>query len=839
MSNKNVTLKDENGNILYPKTLTSRVINTNNQNLDTLLGLKADAASAVTSVTVGTTTTGAAGSNASVTNSGTATAPVLNFTIPQGAKGDTGATGATGPQGERGPQGDTGVTVEAINSIIHSIDPATTYGADDVAGADAVQDIQEELTELAGELEIHTTTQLNFSTVGGVTVRRYSPFAVVTGLTATFYCAYIEIDNTMETVRVTSTDNKAYSLIQGIYLFSSIPASEGNADSQLDYVEFTNTGTTYQKDIPITPEMYGKYLVVTSHTDCNLQIFNITTENKIAKINEDLDALANDISELRQDDSALEERIETIEEKLTENVSDLLTYTTISESTVRKSDRKLLGNLSTNYRTVYLLIDGSYTSYRIKSTDNINYQNIQGVYLFSDTPAVNGFGDAQLDFVDFTNSGSEVDRTIPVDQSMTGKYLAVTTHANCNLQIYGLLQRDKFDYLESQIEENQEQDDIRYVQLSSAIQKYPKEGVNLIELENIQANKMVDSNGNFKSYNGWRGVEIDFCSTDTPIYFNLIYSGYYSLLDASGNVVKVVQTSGRDLYSGYKLPSGVVKGRFSINSDISDSDISTYAYISYGRPLMQDEVNVRVGFEASYSMNKSERPTDYDGGDICAFEKILCIGDSITDGAFNYTAISGQTFTAREALSYPSNLASITGRTVINLGDSGESPSSWWAAHQNDAELTGVDCAIIELGINGSNDELNTDTKTAFDSIISALKTRNQKIKIFISSIPTGKAYRAQLSSDTYYQKDQWLRTYYDTYYANDNQVFFLDVARYGHLRDKYSSGNYDDYNEGHLSAYGYWRLAMDYRNYISYIMKNSNSDFKNIQFTGTDFEFQ
>jgi len=53
-------------------------------------------------VTVGTTTTGAAGTNASVTNSGTSTAAVLNFTIPQGAQGPVGATGATGPQGPAG-----------------------------------------------------------------------------------------------------------------------------------------------------------------------------------------------------------------------------------------------------------------------------------------------------------------------------------------------------------------------------------------------------------------------------------------------------------------------------------------------------------------------------------------------------------------------------------------------------------------------------------------------------------------------------------------------------------------------------------------------------------------
>lgn len=735
------------------------------------------------------------------------------------------------------------MTNQEIINVGQQIHDETNVGANTserVGGV--IKGIGENLANLSALLQTPKTIQLDFSTLEGTMVRRYSPFGVITGLSVSYYCAYIKLDNTLGTVRITSTDNKAYELIQGIYLFSSIPASGGNADSQLDYVQFTNAGTTYQKDIPITPEMYGKYLVVTSLTACNLQIYNVIAESKIDKINEDIEALADDISELRQDDSALEERIEIIEGKLTANVPILLTHTTLSPSTVRKSDRKLLGSVSVNYQTAYILIDGSYTSYRIKSTDNINYENIQGVYLFSSTPAVDSFGDAQLDFVDFTNSGSEVERTIPIDQSMTGKYLVITTHANCNLQIYGILQRDKYEYLENQIEENKEQNDSRYAQLSSAVQKYPKEGVNLVNLDAILPNTLLYNTGEWiANSQGWRGIEIELCVDDVPLYFNIIYKGYYAFFDKDGNVLKIVMnaTGTLDLYSGYKIPNGAVRGRFCINASVSDTDIENYAYISYGRPLMQDEINNRVSLVNSYTYKKSVRPTDYDGGDISAFEKILCIGDSITAGHFNYNAISGQIFTAREALSYPSNLASITGRTVINLGDSGESPSSWWAAHQNDAELTGVDCAIIELGINGSNDVLDTDTKTAFDAIISALKTRNQKIKIFLSSIPTGKSYKAQLSSDTYYQKDQWLRTYYNTYYANDNQVFFLDVARYGHLREKYSLGNYDDYNEGHLSAYGYWRLAMDYRNYISYIMKNSDSDFKNIQFTGTDFEYQ
>lgn len=50
-------------------------------------------------VTVGTTTTGEAGTNASVTNSGTAQSAVLNFVIPKGANGSNGSDGADGTDG--------------------------------------------------------------------------------------------------------------------------------------------------------------------------------------------------------------------------------------------------------------------------------------------------------------------------------------------------------------------------------------------------------------------------------------------------------------------------------------------------------------------------------------------------------------------------------------------------------------------------------------------------------------------------------------------------------------------------------------------------------------------
>ena len=71
------------------------------------------------SVTVGSTTTLAAGESASVTNSGTESDPILNFAIPQGEpgprgpQGDPGPAGEAGPAGPAGPQGPQGIQGEA------------------------------------------------------------------------------------------------------------------------------------------------------------------------------------------------------------------------------------------------------------------------------------------------------------------------------------------------------------------------------------------------------------------------------------------------------------------------------------------------------------------------------------------------------------------------------------------------------------------------------------------------------------------------------------------------------------------------------------------------------
>lgn len=68
---------------------------------------------AAATISVGTTTTGAAGTNASVTNSGTTSAAVFDFTIPGGPAGPAGPQGPAGPAG---PQGSTGTFTNRVVS---------------------------------------------------------------------------------------------------------------------------------------------------------------------------------------------------------------------------------------------------------------------------------------------------------------------------------------------------------------------------------------------------------------------------------------------------------------------------------------------------------------------------------------------------------------------------------------------------------------------------------------------------------------------------------------------------------------------------------------------------
>lgn len=68
-------------------------------------------------IRIGEVTTGAAGSQASVTNEGTENAAILNFSIPQGAAGTPGTPGQDGEDGADGTPGAAGADGASITGI--------------------------------------------------------------------------------------------------------------------------------------------------------------------------------------------------------------------------------------------------------------------------------------------------------------------------------------------------------------------------------------------------------------------------------------------------------------------------------------------------------------------------------------------------------------------------------------------------------------------------------------------------------------------------------------------------------------------------------------------------
>ena len=235
-----------------------------------------------------------------------------------------------------------------------------------------------------------------------------------------------------------------------------------------------------------------------------------------------------------------------------------------------------------------------------------------------------------------------------------------------------------------------------------------------------------------------------------------------------------------------------------------------------------------IGIE-SLKEQIAERFCNYQGGDFAVFNKCLCIGDSLTAGVFNYYD-SGtiMNWVGEPQYSYPTYLKKISGVDVVNMGHGGYTSADWYNEYK-DTDLSGYDIALIQLGVNDAG-QYGGWTQTSIDAfinIINKLKTDNAKIKIFVSTITPVTAYTGT-SIDAV---SQGIRDLVKT--LNDKDVILVDMAKYGHTAES------DAYNCQHLSAYGYWRLAKDWYNIVSYLISTNKMNYREVQFIGTDYQYE
>lgn len=251
-----------------------------------------------------------------------------------------------------------------------------------------------------------------------------------------------------------------------------------------------------------------------------------------------------------------------------------------------------------------------------------------------------------------------------------------------------------------------------------------------------------------------------------------------------------------------------------------------------------------------------ETPVEYDGNEIQVFSRCLCIGDSITEGVFNYSG--GQTVIKK--YSYPRVLKRITGIDVVNAGVGGLTAKTWYEASINSdtqygtwvngewvwhmspetaegdvvskfLDYSGFDFSIIHLGINdiymmgeATLDETITTFETNIYNIINKLKTSNTGIKIFLCTIIPSYAYPGNTDYEAMNEKIREIAN-------STDDVFLVDLNLYSKCAAN------TPYSNIHLTAIGYHKMATEIKALISYVIKNNLEKFKTVQFIGTELQ--
>lgn len=186
-------------------------------------------AGAAATIAVGTVTTGSAGSSVIINNVGTSSAAIFDFTIP---RGDTGATGATGPQG-----------------------PAGTNGVDGDDGRGIVSIVRTSGTGAAGTTDTYTITYTDATT---------STFQVYNGANGTGSGTVSSVALTVPTgltvtgSPITTSGTLAISLASGY----SIPttSSQSNWDTAYGWGNHASAGYLDTADIGTTVQAYDSNL---------------------------------------------------------------------------------------------------------------------------------------------------------------------------------------------------------------------------------------------------------------------------------------------------------------------------------------------------------------------------------------------------------------------------------------------------------------------------------------------------------------------------------------------------------------------------------------------------
>ena len=334
--------------------------------------------------------------------------------------------------------------------------------------------------------------------------------------------------------------------------------------------------------------------------------------------------------------------------------------------------------------------------------------------------------------------------------------------------------------------------------------------------------KYINAQGQEKSANGFALTDKVFLDQNTKYYYGGECYGYYCFFDDNNNVIE-----GHDYpdppKKPFSIPVGASYARFTIVDKTKKNDFWV------GLTPLKPKGYTNCISKASLPSDIVYSSEEYMGDDICLFKKGLCIGDSFTQGAFNYKSKPDGSYVAASPMySYPANLTRLTGIEITNKGIGGLTSAEWYD-RMKDEDLSGHDFCIIQLGINDGlyNNGWTNESLTAFTNIVNKVKTENNRIKIFIATIVPAPTY--DYKKEALDSVSQGIRDFVAS--LSDENVILIDMAVKAHMSDESA------YTSGHPTAYGYNRLAKDYKCFISEYIHYHKEQFRFIQLIGTDYE--
>lgn len=306
-------------------------------------------------------------------------------------------------------------------------------------------------------------------------------------------------------------------------------------------------------------------------------------------------------------------------------------------------------------------------------------------------------------------------------------------------------------------------------------------------------------------------------------------SGYYA-----GGIDGVDNGDGTFTYTLYSNMSYI---RFEYSPVILNADTFMFckgsipeSYQPYGYVLGDGVIKDIDDRLTSVEREINNTSVNYDGKEICTFRKMICIGDSITEGTFNHNESGTMEYMSRdnspyaELYSYPSYLHKLTGIDITNKGRGGYTSKRWYEVNYN-LDFSSYDSAIIMLGINDVLQGMSTqDSVSYLSQIISVLKNGSNGIKIFLATLTP-----AYTDGNTLFDS---INAAIRNLASTTENVYLIDI-------NKYSKCHRDTaYEYGHLSAIGYYQMAKEFVSLISYVMKENLDDFGSIQFIGTTYSY-